>query len=160
VSSSRHAGALVVSVGAGVTLVGTFLTWVRSGAADRSSYDVFDLVDRLGFSEGDLVGWALRLWPLVPLLLVVAVVLWWWPSQTRRWMAARLAVTAAAALYAGGVATAVANAPEIGLFRRGPGPAVTVIGALTMLAGAAGAWISATRRGRRARPSALAGDRS
>lgn len=132
-------------------MIGTFLTWVRSGAADRSSYDVFDLVDRLGFSEDGVVGWALRLWPLVPLLLVVAVVAGWWPSQSRTWVVARMAATAAAALYAGGVAIAVANAPEIGLFRRGPGPVVTVIGSVTMLAGAAAAWITATRGGRRAR---------
>jgi hypothetical protein len=160
VSSSRHAGAPVVSVGAGVTLVGTFLTWVRSGSADRSSYDVFDLVDRLGFSEGGIVGWALRLWPLVPLLIVLAVVAWWWPAEGRGWSVWRTTATTLVALYAGGVAIAVANAPEISLFRRGPGPLVTVVGALTMLAGTAVEWITAIHRERRARPSAPVGDRS
>ena len=38
------------------------------------------LVNRLGFSKGGLIGWALRLWPLVPMLLVVVVIAWWWPS--------------------------------------------------------------------------------
>ena len=149
-----------MSAGAVVTLLGTFLAWVRSGSADRSSYDVFDLVDRLGFSEGGVVGWSLRLWPLVPLLLVLAVVAWWWPSESRGWNVARIAVTVVAAVYAGGVAIAVANAPDIGLFRRGPGPIVTVVGAVAMLAGVAVASITATRRGRRARPSTPVGDRS
>jgi hypothetical protein len=142
----------VVSAGAAITLLGTFLTWLRSGSADRSSYAVFGLVDRLGFSEGGVVGWALRLWPLVPLLLVVTVVIWWWPSQGHVWRVARSVVAAAAAVYAGGVALAVANAPEIGLFERGPGPIVTVLGAVTMLGGTVAALISATRPGPRALP--------
>ena len=77
----QRAGAVTVTAGAAVLLVGTFLTWLRSGATERSSYDVFDLVDRLGFSEGGLVGWALRLWPLVPLLLVLTVIAWWFPAS-------------------------------------------------------------------------------
>ena len=81
VSTQQRAGAVTVTAGAAVLLVGTFLTWLRSGATERSSYDVFDLVDRLGFSEGGLVGWALRLWPLVPLLLVIAVIAWWVPTS-------------------------------------------------------------------------------
>jgi hypothetical protein len=54
----------------------------------------------------------------------------------------------------------VANAPEIGLFRRGPGPIVTVIGAATMLTGAVVGRLTATRRERPVRPSAPVGDRS
>ena len=54
VSTQQRAGAVTVTAGAAVLLVGTFLTWLRSGATERSSYDVFDLVDRLGFSEGGL----------------------------------------------------------------------------------------------------------
>ena len=87
-STHQRVGAITVTVGAAVVLVGTFLTWLRSGATERSSYDVFDLVDRLGFSEGGLVGWALRLWPLLPLVLVLAVVAWWWPSSGRGWAVA------------------------------------------------------------------------
>ena len=55
--AQQRAGAVTVTAGAAVLLVGTFLTWLRSGATERSSYDVFDLVDRLGFSEGGLMGW-------------------------------------------------------------------------------------------------------
>ena len=87
VSTQQRAGAVTVTAGAAVLLVGTFLTWLRSGATERSSYDVFDLVDRLGFSEGGLMGWALRLWPLVPLLLVLTVIAWWFPASGSAWTA-------------------------------------------------------------------------
>ena len=136
-STPQQAGAITVTVGAAVLLVGTFLTWVRSGATERSSYDVFDLVDRLGFSEGGLVGWGLRLWPLVPLLLVATVITSWSPFSSSGWAAARVVLPLVASLYAGGVALAVTNAPDVALFSVGPGPIVTIIGSLVMLVGLA-----------------------
>jgi hypothetical protein len=145
VSTHHRAGAITVSAGAAVVLVGTFLTWLRSGATDRSSYDVFDLVDRLGFSKGGLIGWALRLWPLVPMLLVVVVIAWWWPSEQSGWTATRVALTLVVSLYAGAIAVAVANAPDVALFRVGPGPVVTIVGAAVMIAGAVAALVL-TRR--------------
>ena len=144
-STHQRAGAITVSAGAAVVLVGTFLTWLRSGATERSSYDVFDLVDRLGFSEGGLVGWALRLWPLLPLVLVLAVVAWWWPSSGKGQTAIRVAPTLVASLYAGAVALAVVNAPEVALFSVGPGPTVTILGAVVMAAGVAGTLVLARR---------------
>ena len=63
-------GAAVISSGGALTLIGTFLPWLRSGARDRASYTIFDLVERLGFAPGGVVALSLRLWPLVPLLLV------------------------------------------------------------------------------------------
>ena len=129
-------------------LVGTFLTWLRSGATERSSYDVFTLVGRLGFSEGGLVGWGLRVWPLVPLLLVVAVILWWAPFSGTSWTVARVAVTLAASFYAGGVAVAVVNAPDVALFSIGSGPTVTIIGAGIMFVGV-GVELLAPGRARR-----------
>jgi hypothetical protein len=133
----RHLGVTVVTAGAVVALVGTFLTWVRSGAAERSSYDVFDLVDRLGFSSDGVVGIALRAWPLVPLLLALAVAVHWWSLEHPLSQAARIALTMVAAIYPGAIAVAVANAPSISLFEVGPGPTVTVIGAAAMLLGQA-----------------------
>jgi hypothetical protein len=144
---STRAGAITVSAGAAVLLVGTFLTWLRSGAIDRSSYDLFDLVDRLGFSEGGIVGWALRLWPLVPLLLVVTVITWWAPFANSAVSALRTGLALLASLYAGGVALAVVNAPDVALFSVGPGPFVTLIGAVVMLAGIGVTALNATRRG-------------
>jgi hypothetical protein len=135
VSTHQRAGAITVTVGAAVLVVGTFLTWLRSGATERSSYEVFDLVDRLGFSEGGLVGWALRLWPLVPLLLVTTVIVWWWPASGPAWTATRVAATLVASLYASAVAVAVANAPDVALFSIGRGPAVTIVGGCVMWVG-------------------------
>ena len=126
-----------MTAGAVVALVGTFLTWVRSGAAERSSYDVFDLVDRLGFSPNGVVGIALRAWPLVPLLLALSAAVHWWSVEHPLSQAARIVLTVIAAIYPGAIAVAVANAPEISLFEVGPGPTVTVIGAATMLLGQA-----------------------
>ena len=157
VSTHQRAGAITVTVGAAVLLVGTFLTWLRSGATERSSYDVFDLVDRLGFSEGGLVGWALRLWPLVPLLVVLAVIAWWWPSARPAWTATRVALTLVPSLYAGGVAVAVSNAPDVALFSIGRGPTVTIVGGCVMCVGIGvglfpSGRVSATRRERATRP--------
>jgi hypothetical protein len=160
VSTQQRAGAITATVGAAVLLVGTFLTWLRSGATERSSYDVFDLVDRLGFSEGGLVGWALRLWPLLPLLLVLTVIAWWFPASGSGWTATRAALTLVASLYAGAVAVAVVNAPDVALFSVGAGPIVTLVGAIVMLAGLGLSAFTATRRGPAARPSAPADDRS
>jgi hypothetical protein len=160
VSTYRRAGAITVSAGGAIALAGTFLTWVRSGARTRSSYDVFDLVDRLGFSSGGIVGWALRLWPLVPLLLVACVVAWWWPASATWLTVTRIAVTIAVALYTGCTAVAVRNAPEVGLLTIGRGPIVTAAGAGVMLAGAVVEVVSATRRGRAGRPSGPADDPS
>ena len=137
VSTHQRAGAITVSAGAAVLLVGTFLTWLRSGTTERSSYDVFDLVDRLGFSEGGIVGWALRLWPLVPLLLVVTVIAWWAPFTGTVWAVTRAGLVAIVSIYAGGIAVAVRNAPDVALFSIGPGPLVTTIGSIVMVAGAA-----------------------
>lgn len=128
-----------------MTLIGTFLGWVRSGSSDRSSYDVFALVDRLGFSPNGVVGSILRVWPLVPLMLVVGVVGQW--SHVRR---PSLRVMLAwspvlGPLFAGGTALAIANAPEAGLFAIGPGPLVTAIGAGVMLSGVIASAVIARR---------------
>ena len=157
--SDRRAGAIVLTVGAAITLAGTFLSWISSGTTDRTSYEVFGLVDRLGFSPDGAVGWALRLWPLVPLTLVLAVVAHWVHHPSLRWP--RHAVSGAATVYPGVTSVALLNAPEIGLFRIGPGPWVTLVGAVVMLAGLLTPWaLSTTRRARSAAPSGPADDRS
>ncbi len=157
--NDRRIAATVLTAGAVIALIGTFMSWVGSGATDRSSYEVFDLVDRLGFSPDGVVGWALRLWPLVPLALVLSVVAHWVHHPSMRWP--RHALTSAAVLYPAVTSIALLNAPRIGLFRVGPGPWVTLVGTVVMFAGFAMPWaISATRRARRADPSTPAADRS
>ena len=55
------------------------MPWLRTGERRRSSYEMFGIVDRLGFSPTGPVGMAIRLWPLMPLLLaaLAAVAAWW-----------------------------------------------------------------------------------
>lgn len=126
-----RAGAVTVAVGAAVVIIGSSMTWLRSGTRHRSSYEVFALVDRLGFAPNGAIGWAVRLWPLVPLLVTAAAVLAW---QSRRW--ALLVVAVAAGVYAGGVALAVTSADAPRMLRVAAGPAVTACGATLVVVGA------------------------
>lgn len=113
-------------------LAGSFLPWLASGSAERSSYDLFGIVDRLGFSPDGAVGWAVRVWPLLPLLLVVTVVTHHLQA-TRGWIpVVRSTSTAVAALYAGSVAAAMRFAPDVGLFRPQVGSWVTLAGAVLL----------------------------
>lgn len=130
--SSTGGGRWIASSGALVVLVGSFLPWLASGSAARSSYDLFGIVDRLGFSPDGVIGWAIRLWPLLPLLLVVTVV-----SHHLRlgagWLpVVRSTATAVTAVYAGAVAVAVRSAPDIALFDPRLGSWVTLAGAVLL----------------------------
>ena len=135
----RLAGRATAAVGAVVALVGTFLPWLASGAVDRSSYELLDIVERLGFSPDGLVGLALTVWPLAPLGLVLCVVAQWpwrgWQDRWAGWGAVGIAVVVG--LYVGATAVAVLGAPQVGLFRVRWGAWVTVVGASVMLGGAA-----------------------
>src|SRR3954468_17060814 len=95
-------GRAVATAGGVLALAGTFLPWLRSGTRRRNSYEIFALVDRLGISESSLVGWGVRLWPVVPLLLVLGgVLLWFAPGGPAT------AVVVLTVLYAGGVSIVV-----------------------------------------------------
>ncbi len=118
-------------LGATIVVVGSSMAWLRTGARTRSSYEVFAIVDRLGFAPHGPIGWAVRLWPLVPLLVTVTAVLAW-----QRWSWALLGAAAVAGAYAGGVATAVATAGSRGPLRIEAGPTVTAAGAAVVVAGA------------------------
>lgn len=125
-------GRVTATVGAVIGVAGTVLPWLRSGARRRSSYEIFSLVDRLGISQSSLVGWGVRMWPIVPFLLACAVTLQWFP---RRWLTG--AATVVATVYAGGVAAAVQFAPSNALVAIEHGPLVTLIGAAVLALGAA-----------------------
>ena len=116
-------------------LIGTFLPWLSSGSVLRSSYELFDLVERLGFSPNGAVSWALRLWVFAPLLLVLSAVAQGFPSEDRSVRLLRLVLPIIAVVYVGGTAAAVRLAPEAGLFRLRFGVWVTLIGAVTMIVG-------------------------
>ena len=125
----------LVAAGAGVALIGTFLPWLSSGSVLRSSYELFDLVERLGFSPNGAIGWALRLWVFAPLLLVLSAVAQGFPSDDLWVRRIRLALPVFSLVYVGGTAAAVRLAPEVALFRLRFGIWVTLIGAAIVIAG-------------------------
>ena len=63
-------GRVLATVGAAVGCGRHVPALAAVGHRRRNSYEIFSLVDRLGFSQSSVVGWGLRLWPVVPLLLV------------------------------------------------------------------------------------------
>ena len=135
----RGPAVALMAAGSLVIVVGSLLPWVRTGDADRHSYDVFALLDRLGYSESELVGRSVQCWPLVPLLVIVAAVLAWWG-----WVAIGAATGVVGAIYAGGVAIAVRRADTVHLEIR-HGATITLIGAAALLAGSVGALALAAR---------------
>lgn len=121
----------VVSTCGGVTVVvGTFLPWLRSGTRLRTSYEIFSLVERLGISRSDVVGWGLRLWPVLPLVVACALTLTWFP---RPWATGITSMVAA--IYAGVVSAAVRSASPTGIISVEYGATVTLIGAVVLAAG-------------------------
>ena len=136
-------GRVLATVGAGIALLGTFLPWLRSGRRGRNSYEIFSLVERLGISQSSLVGWGVRLWPIVPFLLVLTVTLLWFAPR-----APAMVVAAVTVLYAGGVSIAVRRSPSRPLLTVESGPVVTLYGLALLIAGTILAvWRLRTRMG-------------
>ncbi len=129
-----------MTIGAVATIVGSLCPWVASGSVDRSSYEVIDLIDRLGFAEAGPFGIALRAWPLMPLLVVTGTVAMWWGLRV---VGPALSVTGGS--YALTVALTVRFAPSTGLVRVRFGPAVTIVGASVLLVGTIMAMVLASR---------------
>ena len=119
-----------VTAGGVVAIVGMFGPWVHTGAASRSSFELADLVARLGYTRGGPVGLALRTWPMAPLSVVVAVVAVWWIGGR---IAASIAI--AVGLVIALVGAAVWSAPESVLQGSRWGCLVTALGALAMVVG-------------------------
>lgn len=132
----RGPAVVVMAAGALVTVAGSLLPWVRTGSARRNSYDVFALVDRLGFSPDGAAAQGLRWWPLVPLLTAVAVVVAWWG-----WPRTGGAVGVVGGLYAGGVGLAVSTADAVQVVDTQFGAAVTAVGGLVLLLGSLAAIV-------------------
>lgn len=127
----RLAPAVVMAAGGALTVLGSFLPWVRTGSRSRNSYEVFRVVGRLGFAPDGPASTAMRWWPLVPLLAAAAVVAVWWG-----WGRAGGVVGVVAAIYAGAIGVTVAAAPDAELVHVGVAPFVTAVGAFVLLAGA------------------------
>ena len=133
-------GRTFATIGTLMAVVGTFLPWLRSGTRRRNSYEIFALVDRIGFAPSSLVGWGLRLWPIVPLLLAGAAISTWFP---RRWLTG--ITVAIAVIYAGSVSAAVRSAPSTSLIAVEIGPSVTLAGAAILAAGSLLALVRCAR---------------
>ena len=138
----RFIAAVAVSCGAVLMIVGCFLPWLRSGRRNRSSFELFGLLDRLGFAPSGFFAWAVRLWPLVPLLAIIAAIGVWYLSGLRI-----VAPALVATLYAGGVSVGMKQIPNSGFVGVGTGPLVTGAGCAVMLV----ATMFAARMDRRAR---------
>lgn len=146
---TRNSRGVALTASAAGMLVGVFAPWVRSGAAGRSSFELFDLVERLGFADDGPFAWTVRPWPLVPLIVVGAVVTFWFGSVR---LGGVLAVVGGC--YVGAVSIAVANAPDSSLVRTDWGVATSGLAATVVLVlGVGELAISRSRsRGSRKRP--------
>jgi hypothetical protein len=127
-------------MGATATIIGSLCPWVASGTVDRSSFEIFDLIERLGFAESGLFGIILRAWPLMPLLVVSGTVATWWRRDV-----VGAALSLGGGLYALVVALTVQLAPSTGLLRIRFGPMVTIAGASVLLAATILALVQAHR---------------
>jgi hypothetical protein len=126
----RSTAIAAITVGGVVSIFGMFGPWVHTGAASRSSFELADLVARLGYARGGPVGLALRMWPMAPLSVVVAVVVTWWIGGR---VAGAIAV--AVGLVTGLVGAAVWSAPDSVLQGSRWGCLVTALGAASMVVG-------------------------
>ena len=138
-SSVRRWGVRLVTTGGIVVVVSMFGPWVRSGSNVRNSFELVDLIDRLGFTPNGPVETAIRLWPLAPLLVVVAVVL---TIGLRGRAGAIVAIVVGGSI--GVVGAAIRTAPESTLIGSGWGSVAAAVGGLVMVTG--GLTILASRR--------------
>ena len=121
----------MLSAGATLAVVGSFLPWLSSGTVDRSSYDILGLVDRLGFTPDGPISVVARAWPLMPLMLTVAVVAVWWG-----WRRVGAAVGGVGGIYACGLGAAVAGAvPDTQHISVGAAPVLTAVGGAVVIVG-------------------------
>lgn len=129
----------ILTLAVGLTLLGQFGPWVRSGSSTRSSFELLGLAQRLGFASGGAFELALRPWPFVPLALIGAVLAAW---TARARVAAALGATSG--LYVIVVAGAVINAPDAGLVGVEWGAGVAAAGGLALFGSSC--WMGAASR--------------
>lgn len=125
----RHLPCAVMTLGAAIAVWGSFRPWLASGSAERSSYELLGLVDRLGTSSTALT-WAVAAWPLMPLLVVSATVVVWWGRH-----AVGGVIGTIGGVYATLVSFGIRQAPGDGLIRALPGASITLSGSAIFLGG-------------------------
>ena len=129
-----------VTTAASVALIGAFAPWLRSGETRRSSFELFELVDRLGFAPDGVFAELLRLWPIVPLAVITSVVAAW-SAKTR--IAGAIGIFSG--LYVALVAVGIMQAPRAGLIHTAWGVPVALVGGV--LLATTGVWLLAAGSG-------------
>lgn len=118
-------------MGAIVAVFASFLPWLRSGEAQRTSYETLGLVHRLGFAPTGIAKWFVEAWPVMPALLAVGVVTAWWG-----WRIVAATFGGLGGLYAAILGAIVAAVePTSRQVDVSVAPAITAIGGLTVIAG-------------------------
>lgn len=136
----------MLTVSAATVLFGVFAPWLRSGSSRRSSFDLLDLAERLGFADDGVFALAVRLWPLVPLVVVGSVVAFW---SRRDAFAAGLALLGSC--YVAAVAAAVWLTPDATLVHAEWGVTASFVGAMLLFAAGATELLVTWARSRAAR---------
>jgi hypothetical protein len=131
-------GPILATLGAVLTVVGSLAPWVTSLGVSANSWDLRDLVLGLGFGDKGAFDIAVTLWAVVPLVLVATVLAAW---LGRAIISAVCGVVGA--LYAGIVALAVLQAPDIEVYTVEWGVPLTFVACLVVLASAV--WQVAAR---------------
>ncbi|PXY22397.1 hypothetical protein [Prauserella muralis] len=137
-SAARSAATGTCAAGLLTAVAGTFLPWLRSGAAERNSYQAVGIAEQLVLRDDALAGALLRAWLTVPLLAVACVGL-----LVLGWRRTGAALAAVLALLVGTVGVVVLvqgpGASEVvGVTPTGPavtsaGMTIALLGALTVL---------------------------
>jgi hypothetical protein len=131
-------------VGPTLTLVGSLLSWVRSGEATRSSFALLRSARTLGVLPASVDGLA-PLWYLLP----VVVGLVWLAAAMSRWRIAAV-LTLAVGLGGGGAVLAVVRSP----LPMEAGVAVTTVATVLSLLGGLALLVVGDRRRRSVNPQA------
>lgn len=145
-ASSRTGHTVVARVaffaGLAAIVVGSFAPWLRSGDRTRSSYQLFEVAERLGFLGEGPLRWLPRIWVCVPLLAATAFAL----SVVDRHRAAGV-VGIVVGVYVVVVSVGVFRSPlraEWGCGLGAVGGAATIISASAILASVPSTKVSTT----------------
>ncbi|SFB57848.1 hypothetical protein SAMN05216266_12169 [Amycolatopsis marina] len=141
--TSRYLLAVLTSAGLAVTVLGSFLPWLRSGNVTRNSYESAGLADHFALVDNDFLVVTLRTWIAIPALgaLCVALIA---VRLDRSAGVLTLAVSALAGTPAG-ILTVQASDPA-GLVGIAPaGPITSLAGSIIALIGALGILVVAGR---------------
>lgn len=138
---------VICSLGLACTIIGTFLSWFRSGEVHRNSYETAALIERVEPVDHPVVDALPAAWGTVPLLCAACVALF----VIRLFRTAAITVVVSMAIVGtAAVLTLVPGGDGAGTFGTvATGPITTIAGVATAVLGAIGVLV--TRRGARSR---------